>query len=955
MDVKHSLKANSSRDRCVIVRCRVNGTFDAEVIATGVLLTNVDVTYIRCPPTPEIMEEKGQVTHKGRIAKESYREGQRVQCISQSGHRWFTGYIEKIHQTGTCQIEYLDGSFEDNVSITRLRSIPSVSNHQSSSFEYGGISLLHATGSDAATVAAPLIQTKISYHLGEQILMKYVFGHQWRVGTIVKLREKNVYDVLLVGSNEVEKGISCAYLRPLHSTLYGASPKAISTQASSRPDTTGKLPGRVRSMLNSSPAPIHPLVETVIRNLSPALPPPGSPEVNPTRPPKVSNIRDQYAQEMHQNTAAIAAVTTERKHLRMLRNEIKRSQAAVKIQTAIRGYLSRNSIRREVGLYKQRKLLEHQELEWFGYDGSLLDAYAELMKIALNVLRSADGRRIEELKEVNDSKRALEQKIQELLRREKLEVGHEDKLVVETAPTSLMTLEQMRGELISMQETQLAKQREELEIMMKGIGQEMTSAILTMIPRGQSVASVDETEQQEQPTEVKEDEDDLEDKELPIPDIENIKNLYLPIWGNDSFPQVEIVSLVASSTVEYSLLESSIDNSPVHFPGAVYPLSDNESFKNIHWTIFTRDLSNSKAASAAFYLMKIRLNSTSGKTCKLKFPATKIADICANRKSVNVTLNELTKFEISGTTLRVDGLADCLLKLWDCHVAWVTQKIITSATLFENLQYLLKMIFEQSSLAIDQEPILEETKMKSSQRKGPKGYSIGWLTQRYDLLLCLSNIIKETRAAKLDYEQTVGQCIEELSNSLKKWGYYPGSTEKESEKQDPAILPWNLVSKRLWSLVENIFDPFQSYLSYSPQNPSQEDSRSNSAMPTLTKSIIQQGHVNYQPFHDSLLSRHESHHSTIYPILKSIFLDFIRDISIEPIFNRLLIEPLMQLCHDRWVTAFAHCENYPWDIWCQGNQQWVQFMEVWSSPSPSPSLLLFPSLTSLPGILSSYR
>lgn len=934
VDIKHSLKANSSRDRCVIIRCRVNGTFDAEVIATGVLLTNVEATYIRCPPTPEIMEEKGHLKPPTRKNKESFREGQRIQCISQSGHRWFTGYIDKIHQTGTCQVEYLDGSFEDNISVTRLRSFPPHSNHQSSSFEYSGMNLLNSSGTDSAI---SITQPQVSYHLGEQVLMKYVFGHQWRVGTIVKLREKDIYDVLLVGCHEVEKGISASCLRPLNSTLYGTSHTSPPTPTI-RPETTRKLPERARSKIQSNSAHFcHPLIETEVRNLSSALPPPGSPDGKSARPPKPLNMRDQYAQEMHQNTAAVTAITTERKHIRMLRNEIKRIDGAVRIQAAIRGYLARNNIRREIGLYKQRKILEHQELEWLSYDGNLLDAFADLVKVALNVLKNVDGQRIKELKEVNESKQLLENKIQEILmsRERNLEPESNDngKLEQVTEAPAMMTLEQMRGELISMQEAQLIKQREELEILMKGIGQEMTSAILTMMPRGPPVSSIeDDSGDGDEVPEEENTAENLEETELPLPDIENIKNLYLPLWGNDSFPPVEIVSLVASSTVEYSLLESSIDNSPSHFPLAIYPLSDNESFKNIHWTIFTRDISKPGAASAAFYLMKIRLNSTSGKTCKLKFPAPKIADICVSRKSVNVSLNELTKFEISGTSLRVDGLADCLLKLWDCHVAWVTQKIITSATLFENLQYLLKMIFEQSSIFLDKNENPEQPRKKKS-KKVIEAYPIGWLTQRFDLISCLTNIIKETKAAKLDYEQTVGQCIENLSNYLKKWGYYPGSTESESDKQDPASLPWNLVSKRLWSLVENIFDPFQTYLSYTPQQSPQDDGGTTTT--AISKSIIQQGHVNYQPFHDSLLSRHESHHSKIYPILKAIFLDFIRDINIEPIFNRLLIEPLMQLCHDRWVTAFAHCENYPWDIWCQGNQQWVQFMEVCcSSLSP---------------------
>jgi hypothetical protein len=775
-----------------------------------------------------------------------------------------------------------------------------------------------------------------------------------------------------------------------------------------------------KASVQPPPSLSHLLLETIAHNLSPALPPPRSPP-HPTAappshaalPPKTMSTRDKYAQEMHINTATVTAVTTERKYLRLLRNEMKRNSGAVRIQAAVRGYLQRSELKRQIGLFKQRKVLEHQELEWLRYDRSVLEKLCGLLRVSLERLKREGEERGEEQRRGEELRRKLEERVQELLaiheqREAEAAAAAEEEGQGERSDddnvgeVAALTMEQMRGELLSLQETQLLKQREEFESLLKGLGKEMTTALLSALPHTlppPTAAPSAEGEEAQEGQEGDDCEEALVVKEPPLPDIEHIKNLYLPLWGNDSFPVVEIVSLVASSTVEYSLLEASIDTSPEGYPVALYPLHDNESFKNIHWTIFTRDAAGdlllpSSAGPGAtlglapaltpptpagappnsFYLMKIRLNSSSGKTCKLKFPATKISEICANRRSVNVTLNDFTKFEISGTSLRVDELADCFLKLWDSHVAWVTQKIITSATLCENLQCFLKMIFEQSSAAAftasapsllleGGSQMVRTSKARGRPGGGGEGYPIGWLTQRYDLLSCLWNAVKETRSAKRQYDQTVERCVEELALLLKRWGYYPGSTShhdathRSPGREDPSSLPWRVLSRKLSSLVENIFDPFQNYLSYtsSPPSQTQQQMQQQTQSPTPTpaldavpsSSILHQGHVNYHPFHESLLSRHESHHSKIYPILKAIFLEFIRNLNIEPIFNQLLIEPLMQLCHDRWVTAFAHCESYPWELWCQGNQEWVQFMEV---PSPPPLPSTAPPLTLSVGI-----
>lgn len=491
----------------------------------------------------------------------------------------------------------------------------------------------------------------------------------------------------------------------------------------------------------------------------------------------------------------------------------------------------------------------------------------------------------------------------------------------------------MREEFLYLQQTQLVKQKEELELLVKGLGKEVTSALIDVLPKTilssaenlqSSLGSPSrelaiETQKSKDNNEVNNDNgsenDDEEDDDVVnipeeiIPDILSLKDLYLPLWGNNNFPILEIVSVVASATVEYALLDASIDNNQKGYP-ILHPLHDNESFKNIHWVIFTKD----SQTHDSFYLMKIRLNSASGKTCKLKFPSNKITEICESRKSVNVTLNELTKFEISSTSLRLDNLSTALLQLWDAHLAWVAQKIITSATLHENLQFMLRMIFQQGSFG--QENITTEnnnnTNNNNNKKKKKKVINYGWLSQRYELLSCLSNIIKESKSSKYHYDQTIEKCLIDISTSLKKWGYFPGSTNSDTVNHDPTNLPWYLLSKKVLSLVENIFDPFQNYLSY----------RENSPL------LQQNGKLNFSQFHDSLLRRHESLQSTIYPILKDIFMEFVDSLNIGKIFSQLYIEPLMQMCHDRWVTAFAHCEAYPWILWCQENQQWVNFMEV---------------------------
>ena len=162
VDVKRSSKANSERDRCVIIRSRVNGSFDAEIIENGELLINIHPNIIRIPTLPGIDDK--------RIVACEYTVGQKVTCRAGKYGRWFTGFVEKVLAAGHYKIEYTDGTVEESVSHKRMRPTQKTVTDKDPN-----------AGFDIALI-------EHEYYVGQEVLMRFPYGCKWRLCTITKVR-----------------------------------------------------------------------------------------------------------------------------------------------------------------------------------------------------------------------------------------------------------------------------------------------------------------------------------------------------------------------------------------------------------------------------------------------------------------------------------------------------------------------------------------------------------------------------------------------------------------------------------------------------------------------------------------------------------------------------------------------------------------------------------------------
>ena len=976
VDVKRNMKVNSERDRSVIIRCRVNGTFDAEIIQTGELLVNINSSLLRVPPPPEEMLNPAEDSpqHGSNVQKKDiYRENQRVQCQALVGAKWFTGYVEKAYARGIYKIEYLDGSYEDNVPSKRLRPCSDREHNQSASFKFVGPSLLRVgdgqRGADSDMEETRLVQPE-QFYIGQQVLMRFVYGLTWRLGTIMKVRENGqAYDVLLSGRQEVEKGVPASFVRHVSSMLYGCgNDPALGRQIASSTATSMGTPfkssqtvaspgtGRMKSSNRATDSPVHGgkdqknggqsnlqaiklgrlgyvLRETrTVDNDVNALIPPAQMVNGKDARQGVSALalRDRYAQEMHRGAALLNASAAERKLTRLVRQEKIRIRSVLRIQALVRGFLARAYARAKLQVMDRRKALSNGEAQLIREKKELLDRYAEALSLAVSR---------DEIKRKDAMQGDLEEAVHSMppqpatsphsnLRIE--ETLHQFRnAVMDEGKQHAVAMDKMRAELVAIHQHEMAVQRKELENLfereIRGLGQVVLDAV-KQIPSPTSV-SVDRNARCESPANVSFLGNDSaavapidvvaeapmvavsETSELDadrgctedggnshseviydcgfaprMMSLCDMKDMFLSLWGNSSMEHIEIVSVVASSTVSYSVQTAQLDNEimpPIHV------LQDAEEFKPVHWMMFVND-----ATPGPFYLLKVRLDSDEGRSCKLKFPSEKIGDICACRKAVNITMDERTKFEFYAASLRVDALAGLMGALWNAHLSWTSQQVLVSLALHKNLQNMVKQYLGHFSIS--------STDLEVS------ATSVSWLSERYSLYEDMLSIRKEHNDAKDHYNATVLNIVNELRHVLSKWGYFHKREGSEVEDDDSTFAVVGF-SDALLDLAGTIMSPFHSFIFYAGV-------------------VDDDKPFDMSHFNDALRSNYGSEFC-VSPLLKRIYTDFANSLHIASVFESFL-PTVMQLSHQTLVQAFAHPEIFNWKEWYSSNAQWVATVVV---------------------------
>jgi len=533
VDIKRSSKANSERDRCVIVRARVNGTFDAEIIENGELLINIHPNVIRIPTLPS--DDK-------RIVAREYSVGEKVSCRAGKYGRWFTGFIEKVLSAGHYKIEFTDGTIEDGVSHKRLRPAKSTSEKDP------------ASGFDIALV-------ENEFYVGQEVLMRFPYGCKWRLCTVTKVRcDGESYDVLLNGRQEAEKGVSRSCLRHQGSLLYGygneycpsrrtlarclshhnpedsslspgksdnqeqervfinsqgdyslkTPPKGKkATQLGKHYHTTGKKSNRQLedgNMLAVSRSDrILDLKQQQQQQLSPAKSPivdPGSPTKqergmaatpsatvrvvnNPaTNGVAISTMRDRFVQEMHRNVSLLNTSATERKFARIIRHERNRIEGIVRIQAVARGYVVRSKMKLMSQHVDSSKKLQGDEIDLSAAQIELMDRYMQALSVAIFKNNPVEEGNVDTppARPMTASSMAAMKRVANLITSDLpdefgLEEAAEMDDEVDVFDRITDPIEKMKMEMLDIHQQQLKKQRDEMKELfmseMKGLGSQI--------------------------------------------------------------------------------------------------------------------------------------------------------------------------------------------------------------------------------------------------------------------------------------------------------------------------------------------------------------------------------------------------------------------------------------------------------------------------------------------------
>ena len=1065
VDVKRSSKANSDRDRCVIVRARVNGTFDAEIIENGELLINIHPNVIRIPTLPDSVE-------KNRLVACEYDVGQQVMCRAGKYGRWFTGFVEKVHVAGHYKIEFSDGTVEDSVSHKRMRPMKKISTEKDPNAGFDITLIEH------------------DYYVGQEVLMRFPYGCKWRLCTITKVRcDGEAYDVLLNGRQEAEKGVSPSCLRNQGSLLYGygheycPSRKALarctsmydSPQTSAENVETGsqggepqqdrvyvnqqgeyamQTPTRHNQSQNQTNTPSHThtpsysysysattgkksnrqiedgsklAVSRSDRNIaapknfiSPSkVPVPGIPS-SPTKVEKgmiqapsstlrvlpnpgsngvvLSTMRDRFVQEMHRNVSMLNTSATERKFARIIRQERNRIDSVVRIQACVRGCLVRSTMKYVTHHDISSKHLQGNEFDLATSQIDLMDRYMQALSVAIfKNDPTLESNQSPPRPMVASSLAAMKHVADLITSDTPEEFDIQDAIEINLFDNITDPVEKMKLEMLEIHQEQLQKQRDEMKDLfaqeMRGLGTTIIRNLhnedgqgeggsekhsmsisqhpsLTLSATGMQLdgakqslvgesasALMTHTLSRVSKTGSKQDVEEEEDSgyifgidETLMQDIDWMKDMYLDIWGNAIFNPLEVVSIIARSRTEFTILEASLPDQLQ----SVVQMADSHDFVQRHHIFFTKTPENK-----ANFTVKVRLENATGKACKLKCPGDKIADLCGNKRTVKITLDSKNQFDIASSALRLDLLTQCLESLWDVHVAWMAQKLLIRVALHrvvqgisalfvsfpgaitggEEIDTILAETETETELEAGKEKTeptdhtetedteVEEMRRRLEQERGevesqgegeeeekdvPAPYRYAtWISHRFILFQELSAVLKSGQEHFSAYQMSHQHIQEELTELMTNWRFFQPSATSAA-----ATSPAYELSEQLYQVAESVFTPYEYFFTAEACAPSSD------------------GTVDPQLIKDNLLARHQ--HATIHPILKDIFMKFISCFSVEDIFEKFMLSPLLTVSHQKLTKGFGYAETYDWRSLCAHTRTWAFLLQGYPTDVSSP-------------------
>lgn len=537
VDVKRSTKAQSKRDRCVIVRARVNGSFDAEIISTGELLINTPPNVIRIPHLPE---DPGTRTDHARV----YSVGQKVSCRAGAFGRWFEGFVGKVLPAGHYRIEFHDGSVDESVSFENLRPITRLKVKDTNK----------GKNTESSTAGFDVTALVEEYYVGQEVMMRFPFGCKWRVCTVTKVRsggggQSAAYDVLLNGRQESEVGVSAACLRHQRSLLYGygegycPSKKSLARCASesTRPPQPPQSPAALaqsNNHPNQSRAFTNPQGEYALStpqgktsarqvedsnspavgqqsqkkmpfrtgvvattNQTPLLKKPPQPRSGglPSTPHPTHTggerggrgegvtfaMRDRFTQEMHRNVSLLNTSATERKFARIIRQERCRMDSAVRIQCFVRGCIVRARMALVSRHCAAAKRLLHDELNLSSAQVDLMERYMQALSAAIFKNQDQDNDTALSPGPDTGAMNQIAELISSTNHYLEVDVGHAEELnksEEESEPADVTDpIERMKVEMLCIHRQQLQQQGDEMKAIfaqeLRGLGTQIAAKL----------------------------------------------------------------------------------------------------------------------------------------------------------------------------------------------------------------------------------------------------------------------------------------------------------------------------------------------------------------------------------------------------------------------------------------------------------------------------------------------
>lgn len=862
VEVELNPELSGKRVEGVIVRCRANGNFDVEIISSGELFLDLPQSRVKC------MKQKG----KQKLPSFKYVVGAYVECKSLDGNRWYAGFIDKKQQNDLFRIDYVDGSFDDAVSINRLRPHPR-------NYETKRLNKLYSG----------------DLSIGSSIYMKFDHSQYWRPGIVVKIRDLNLVDVILDGNRLPDKGIPIENIRMQHPSIPMKKSVWITKP---NPVTRSKLKLHSTSSSRSSPGKQKQLGLTT----------------------SAEELRQHFDKDMHDAMIQANAQNNERIVARILHNSIVRNESSRKIQKVTRGFLIRREFMRSLRLKQQENHIEASERMWINKEIDVLEKYSKLLA---NILKDSTidlDADFLKLNKKSESQSSVEGHNKEIGPTNENRVSMNDVVQPDSEIGSKIfaPLKELQQEIIELQKSELSAHKSEVEEIIDKKIEKLSESIKNSIAAALSLSTnnekpfersivvkrIEELEGKVNPKQLKyipsqdenesmlapppisnrESYDDKDDFRLHLEEqvnrlsclstsiMDSIADASSRHIGLKNYGNVENLSLNVSSDVEVSILgvatllgESSSSQNDA-----------NAQFKSSQLMITSRNPEEETG-----YVIQLKIGATKGHIYKITLPDSKLLELASSQLPEVIQLSETEIVNVNIHSIQLDYLCYSLHSIWDASIAWEAQKVMLFAALFECLKNILFTLTRSAFDSVD---------LTSGHQN--------WLSNRYEVFQSLFDIMQNGHVMYVKYLENQQVMENDIFNMLNNWGI------NESLNCSDARMLTEKICKQIIDCAastfkesEDVFDAAKHMLS-GKENVKRVD-------------LVLQVDVSKQ--------------------LALVFDEMAEILSIAPSFEDLMSKDLLYNCITSLKTTENLVNSFPWNEWYNDLSVWISNLKDGSS------------------------